>query len=169
MTHGFDDEGSKYDGHGNVREWQTPEDRKAFTERTDCVAKEYSGFEVAPAHGDIKAQLINGKLTLGENTADNGGLRIAYMALVDTLAAQGRSITDVHSGFTEAQLYFLGFGQAWCANSTEQFNREMAIANPHAMEKWRVNGTIPNFDEFGKAFGCKKGQPMYPAKSCRVW
>jgi putative endopeptidase len=169
MTHGFDDEGSKYDGHGNVREWQTPEDRKAFTERTDCVAKEYSGFEVAPAHGDIKAQLINGKLTLGENTADNGGLRIAYMALVDTLAAQGRSITDVHSGFTEAQLYFLGFGQAWCANSTEQFNREMAVANPHALEKWRVNGTIPNFDEFGKAFGCKKGQPMYPAKSCRVW
>jgi putative endopeptidase len=88
MTHGFDDEGSQYDGKGNLREWQTPADRKAFTERTDCVADEYSGFETAPAKGDVPAQKLNGKLTLGENTADNGGLRIAYMALLDTLAAE---------------------------------------------------------------------------------
>ena len=90
MTHGFDDQGSKYDGKGNLREWQTAEDRKEFTERTDCVADEYSGFEAAPAHGEVAAQKLNGKLTLGENTADNGGLRIAYMALLDTLAAEGK-------------------------------------------------------------------------------
>jgi putative endopeptidase len=169
MTHGFDDEGSKYDGQGNLREWQTPEDRKAFTERTTCVADEYSGFEAAPAKGDVAAQLLNGKLTLGENTADNGGLRIAYMALLDTLAAQGKTIGDKIDGYTEAQRYFLGFAQVWCQNQTELSARQSALTDPHSPGRWRVNGTVQNFDEFGKAFGCAKGQPMFPAKSCRVW
>jgi putative endopeptidase len=169
MTHGFDDEGSQYDGHGNLREWQTPEDRKAFTERTDCTANEYSGFEAAPAKGDTAAQMLNGKLTLGENTADNGGLRIAYMALLDTLAAQGKSIGDKTDGFTEAQRYFIGFAQVWCENKTEQAARQSALTDPHSPGRWRVNGTVQNFDQFGKAFGCTQGQPMLPASSCRVW
>ncbi|MGA7829359.1 MAG: M13 family metallopeptidase [Terracidiphilus sp.] len=169
MTHGFDDEGSKYDGKGNLREWQTPADRKAFTERTDCVADEYSGFEAAPARGDTPAQKLNGKLTLGENTADNGGLRIAYMALLDTLAAQAKSINDKIDGYTEAQRYFLGFAQVWCENQTEQTARQLALIDPHSPARWRVNGTVQNFDQFGKAFGCKQGQPMYPVNSCRVW
>jgi putative endopeptidase len=169
MTHGFDDEGSQYDGKGNLREWQTPEDRKAFTERTDCVANEYSGFEAAPAKADTPAQMLNGKLTLGENTADNGGLRIAYMALLDTLAAQGKSINDKIDGYTEKQRYFIGFAQVWCQNQTEQSARQAALTDPHSPGRWRVNGTVQNFDEFGKAFGCTQGQPMYPVKSCRVW
>jgi putative endopeptidase len=169
MTHGFDDQGSKYDGKGNLREWQTPEDRKAFTERTDCVANEYSGFEAAPAHGDVAVQNLNGRLTLGENTADNGGLRIAYLALLDTLAEQGKSISDKVDGFTEAQRYFIGFAQVWCQNQTEPSARQSALVDPHSPGKWRVNGTVQNFDEFGKAFGCTKGQPMYPVNSCRVW
>jgi putative endopeptidase len=169
MTHGFDDEGSQYDGKGNLREWQTPADRKAFTERTDCVAKEYGGFEAAPAHGDNAAQKLNGKLTLGENTADNGGLRIAYMALLDTLAAQGKSINDKIEGYTEAQRYFLGFAQVWCQNQTEQSARQNALVDPHSPGRWRVNGSVQNFDEFGKAFGCTQGQPMVPENSCRVW
>jgi putative endopeptidase len=169
LTHGFDDEGSQYDGKGNLREWQTPADRKAFTERTTCVADEYSGFEAAPAHGDTKAQSLNGKLTLGENTADNGGLRIAWMALLDTLAAQKKSISDKIDGYTEAQRYFIGFAQVWCANQTEQAAREAALTDPHSQDRWRVNGSVQNFDEFGKAFNCKKGQSMYPIKSCRVW
>jgi putative endopeptidase len=169
MTHGFDDEGSKYDGKGNLREWQTAEDRKAFTERTDCLAEEYSGFEAAPAHDDVPAQKLNGQLTLGENTADNGGLRIAYMALLDTLAAQGKSIDDKVDGYTEAQRYFLGFAQVWCQNQTEQSARQSALTDPHSPGRWRVNGTVQNFDAFGKAFGCTKGQPMVPVKSCRVW
>ena len=164
MTHGFDDEGSKYDGKGNLREWQTAEDRKAFTERTDCVANEYSGFEAVPAKGDTPAQKVNGKLTLGENTADNGGLRIAYMALLDTLAAQGKSINDKIDGYTEAQRYFLGFAQVWCQNQTEQSARQSALTDPHSPGRWRVNGTVQNFDEFGKAFGCTKGQPMVPGE-----
>jgi putative endopeptidase len=169
MTHGFDDEGSKYDGKGNLREWQTADDRKAFTDRTDCEVAEYNGFEVAPAHGDTLAQKENGKLTLGENTADNGGLRIAYMALLDTLAAQGKSIDDKIDGYTEAQRYFLGFAQVWCTNETEEMARTLALADPHSYDRWRVNGVVQNFEVFGKAFGCKKGQPMYPVKSCRVW
>jgi putative endopeptidase len=169
MTHGFDDEGSKYDGKGNLREWQTTEDRKAFTERTDCVANEYSGFEAAPAKGDTAAQKVNGKLTLGENTADNGGLRIAYMALLDTLAAEGKSINDKIDGYTEAQRYFLGFAQVWCQNQTEQSARQAALTDPHSPGRWRVNGTVQNFDQFGKAFGCAQGQPMDPVNSCRVW
>ena len=169
MTHGFDDQGSKFDGKGDLHEWQTPEDRKAFTERTECVAKEYDGFEAAPARGDAPAQHLNGHLTLGENTADNGGLRIAYMALLDTLAEQGKSIDEKIDGFTEAQRYFIGFAQVWCQNQTDQVARQMSLVDPHSPGQWRVNGTVQNFDAFGKAFSCKKGQPMYPVDSCRVW
>jgi putative endopeptidase len=169
ITHGFDDQGSKYDGHGNLIEWQTPEDRKAFTERTDCEVAEYNGFETAPAHDGIPAQNLNGKLTLGENTADNGGLRIAYLALLDTLAAQGKSITDQIDGYTEAQRFFIGFGQVWCQNQTEQAARQAALTDPHSPGRWRTNGSVQNFEEFGKAFNCRKGQPMYPEKACRVW
>ena len=165
MTHGFDDEGSQYDGKGNVREWQTPEDRKAFTERTDCEVKEYGGFETAPG------QDLNGKLTLGENTADNGGLRISYLALMNTLKAEGKDPETMPKidGFTPQQRFFLSFAQIWCSNQTEQSARMMAKVDPHSPGKFRTNGSVQNFDEFGKAFSCKKGTPMYPSSSCRVW
>jgi putative endopeptidase len=169
MTHGFDDEGSQYDGKGNLREWQTAADRKAFQERTECVAKEYDGFEAAPANGDTPAQHLNGHLTLGENTADNGGLRIAYMALLDTLKAQGKQIDEKIDGYTEAQRYFLGFAQVWCQNSKDAYARQAALTDPHSPGRWRTNGSVQNFEEFGKAFNCSKGKPMYPENSCRVW
>jgi putative endopeptidase len=169
MTHGFDDEGSKYDGKGNLREWQTPDDRKAFTERTECVAHEYDGFQAAPATADAPAQYLNGHLTLGENTADNGGLRIAYQALLATLAQEGKSIDEKIDGFTEAQRYFIGFAQVWCENIKDAAARRYAIIDPHSPGRWRVNGSVENFDQFGEAFGCKKGQPMYPVNACRVW
>ena len=163
MTHGFDDQGSKFDGHGNVREWQSPADRKAFTERTDCEVKEYGSFEAAPG------QKLNGSLTLGENTADNGGLRLAYSALMATLAQEpGAAATEI-DGYTPAQRYFLAFGQVWCQNVREQAARSRALTDPHSPGQWRVNGSVQNFDEFGKAFSCKKGAPMYPENSCRVW
>jgi len=164
MTHGFDDQGSKYDGHGNVLEWQTPADRKAFTERTDCEVKEYGNFETVPG------QKLNGSLTLGENTADNGGLRLAYMALMDTLAKDAPgAVPPQIDGYTPAQRFFLAFGQVWCENEREQDARNRALVDPHSPGRWRVNGAVQNFDEFGKAFGCKKGAPMYPENSCRVW
>ena len=169
MTHGFDDQGSQFDGKGNLREWWTPADRKAFTARTDCEANEYSGFQAAPAHGETPAAYVNGRLTLGENAADNGGLRIAYQALLDALAEQHKSIDDKIDGYTEAQRYFIGFAQVWCENRTEAIARQAALTDPHSPGRWRVDGAVQNFEQFGKAFGCKKGQPMYPVNSCRVW
>jgi len=163
MTHGFDDQGSQYDAQGNVRKWWTPEDKKKFDERTDCEVKEYDGFEVAPG------QKLNGRLTLGENTADNGGLRIAYAALMSTLAEENKSTTEKIDGYTPEQRYFISWGQVWCENTREQTARLRAKTDPHSSGEWRVNGSVQNFDEFGKAFGCKVGQPMMPAKSCRVW
>ncbi len=161
MTHGFDDQGSKFDGHGNEHEWQTTADRKAFGDRTDCEVKEYGNFEAAPG---VK---LNGQLTLGENTADNGGLRIAYMALMDTLA--GAAPAPEIDGYSPAQRFFLAYGQLSCENIREQAARNYVLTDPHSPGHWRVNGAVQNFDQFGKAFGCKKGAPMYPETSCRVW
>ena len=167
MTHGFDDQGSKYDLNGNVRVWWTPDDLKKFQERTECTAKEYDGFEVAPG------QKLNGHLTLGENTADNGGIRIAYQALMETMAKQGGPgqgyANGEKDGYTPAQRFFISFGQVWCQNATEQSARVLAKTDPHSTGKWRTDGTVQNFEEFGKAFGCKAGQPMVSANACRTW
>ena len=169
MTHGFDDQGAKYDLHGNVKVWWTDDDLAKFKERTECTAKEYDGFEVA------SGQNLNGHLTLGENTADNGGIRIAYQALMDVLAKEGAAaepgyVGGKRDGYTPAQRFFIGFGQVWCENQTEQSLRVRAKTDPHSSGEWRVKGTVQNFDEFGKAFGCKVGQPMMPASGgCRTW
>jgi putative endopeptidase len=164
MTHGFDDQGSQYDLNGNVKVWWTNDDLAKFKVRTECEAKEYDGFEVAPG------QNLNGHLTLGENTADNGGLRIAYQALMSTLASDPAAADAKIDGYTPAQRFFLAFGQIWCQNQTEAQARLRAKTDPHSSGEWRVKGAVQNFDEFGKAFGCKAGQPMMPADGgCRVW
>ena len=131
------------------------------TNVTQCLVNEYPSFTVA---GGVK---MNGKLTLGENTADNGGLRIAWMALMNDLA--GRTLPK-KDGFTEAQRFFLGWGQIWCNNETEEMERLQAQTNPHAIDRYRVNGAVSNMPEFQKAFGCKANQPMVRGpNSCRVW
>ncbi len=169
MTHGFDDEGSQFDGKGNLRQWQTEADLKAFHDRTECVADEYEKFEAAPAAGNAQAVHLNGHLTLGENTADNGGLRIAYAALLEALKDEGKTINDKIDGYTESQRFFIGFAQVWCQNAKDAYARQAALTDPHSPGRWRANGSVQNFDEFGKAFNCKKGQPMYPVSTCRVW
>ncbi|MGC2215722.1 MAG: M13 family metallopeptidase [Silvibacterium sp.] len=164
MTHGFDDQGSKYDAHGNVQNWWTPADKSAFDERTGCEVKEYGNFEPVPG------QKLNGKLTLGENTADNGGLRIAYQALQSVLASEGDdAATKKIDGYTPDQRYFISFAQVWCENRREQYARVAARVDPHSPGRFRANGAVQNFDAFGKAFGCKKGQPMMPDDPCVVW
>ncbi len=160
LTHGFDDEGRHYDASGNLRDWWTPEDAKAFEERAACLVKEYSAFTVAP---DVH---LNGKLTLGENTADNGGVRLALMALMNLLAGNfGEKI----GGFTPEQRFFLSFGQIWCENQTEESLRLLTNVDPHSPGKYRVMGVLQNMPEFRTAFGCREGQPMAPALACRVW
>jgi putative endopeptidase len=164
MTHGFDDQGSKFDPEGNVKNWWTPADRAAFDERTGCEVNEYGSFE------PVSGQKLNGKLTLGENTADNGGLRIAYQALMSVLASEGaKAEAQKVDGYTPAQRFFISFAQIWCENRTDQYSRVSARTDPHSPGMFRANGSVQNFDEFGKAFGCHKGQPMMPEKACVVW
>ena len=159
MTHGFDDQGRKYDGDGNLRDWWTLPDAAEFEKRAACIANEYSGFT---AVDDVK---VNGHLTLGENTADNGGLRVALMALEDTLKGDRKAL----DGFSPEQRFFLGFAQIWCENSSPQSERQQALTNPHSPGRYRVNGTLQNMPEFQKAFSCKAGQPMVSENACRVW
>lgn len=160
LTHGFDDQGRRYDGSGNLRDWWSAEDGKAFEKRADCVAQEYGGFSPVPGVN------LNGKLTLGENAADNGGIRLAYMALMDSLA---NHVLPKKDGFTPRQQFFLGYAQIWCENTTEQSSRLQANTNPHSPGQFRVNGVVQNVPEFGQAFGCKLGDPMVAANPCRVW
>jgi putative endopeptidase len=163
LTHGFDDQGRQYDADGNLRDWWAPADEKAFKERTDCEVQEYNQFTVAGG------EHVNGNLTLGENTADNGGLRIAFMALMDELAKRSANVRQTLDGFTPEQRFFLGWGQIWCTNATPQAQRLQVQTNPHSPAEFRVNGSVSNFEEFKKAFGCKASQPMVRANACRVW
>ena len=159
MTHGFDDQGRKFDGDGNLRDWWTAADGAAFEKRAACIADEYSGFT---AVDDVK---LNGRLTLGENTADNGGLRVAYMAMENALGGKGTTI----GGYTPEQRFFLGFAQVWCQNQAPQEARQRAFTDPHSPGRYRAIGTLQNMPEFEKAFSCKTGQPMVSANACRVW
>ena len=160
LTHGFDDQGRQFDKEGNLKDWWTAEDAKAFEQRAQCLVDEYNSFV---AVDDVH---INGKLTLGENTADNGGLRIAHMALQSALTGKQ---TEKIDGFTPEQRLFLGWGQIWCQNMTDQISRLLALTNEHSAGNYRVNGVVRNMPEFQKAWNCKAGQPMAPENACRVW
>ena len=160
LTHGFDDEGSQFDAQGNLDNWWTADDRKRFDEREACFVQEYSSFQ--PESG----LHLNGKLTLGENTADNGGARIALMALLAAIAGQAQPAI---AGLSTEQQYFLSFGQVWCANERPEAVRLQVQTDPHSPPEFRVNGVVRNMPEFQKAFSCKAGQPMVSANACRVW
>ncbi|MGH9632020.1 MAG: M13 family metallopeptidase, partial [Bryobacteraceae bacterium] len=159
LTHGFDDEGRKFDAKGNLQDWWTEKDAMEFEERAKCFQEQYAGYTTV---GDLT---LNGKLTLGENVADNGGLRIAYMALLDTLEGKQEKI----DGFTPEQRLFLGWGQIWCTNYRDEALRLRTQTDPHSPGKYRVNGVVSNMPEFQKAFACKAGQPMVRENACRVW
>ncbi len=164
LTHGFDDQGRKFDAEGNFKDWWTPEDGKQFEERVSCTANEYSSFvTVKDDKGEVK---LNGRLTLGENTADNGGLKLAYMALMNII---GNTPVKEIDGYSPQQRFFLSYGQIWCQNVTDQEARKRALTDPHSPGRWRVNGAVQNSSAFQKAFGCKAGQPMVSENACRVW
>ena len=160
LTHGFDDSGAKFDPQGNLRDWWSPQDEAEFKKRTGCEVDEYNQFR------PVEDVTVNGKLTLGENTADNGGLRLGYMAMEKAMANNtGKNF----QGFTKEQLLFLGFGQVWCENARPEFSRANVKVNPHSPGRFRVIGVVQNMPEFQKAFGCKAGQPMVRENACRVW
>jgi endothelin-converting enzyme/putative endopeptidase len=162
LTHGFDDEGRQFDAKGNLNDWWTPQDTKEFEERTACVVREYDNFI---AVDDVHVQ---GKLTLGENVGDIGGLKLAFMALMSRMGNAGEQ-SKAADGFTNEQRFFISYGQGWCENDTPESLRVLAQTNPHAPTKFRVNGVVQNLPEFQKAFSCKTGTPLAPAKRCEVW
>ncbi len=164
LTHGFDDQGRKFDAEGNLKDWWTANDAKEFETRATCTADEYSGFvAVKDDKGEVH---LNGRLTLGENTADNGGLKLAYMALMNII---GNTQVAPIEGYTAEQRFFLAYGQIWCQNVTDQNARMLAITDPHSPGRWRVNGAVQNTAAFQKAWSCKEGQPRVSANACRVW
>jgi putative endopeptidase len=164
LTHGFDDEGRKFDAQGNLKDWWTAEDARQFEQRTDCVVNEYNSFV---AVDDLH---VNGKLTLGENTADNGGLRLAWMALLADAKGQHTPLDQkTATGYTPKQELFLGWAQNWCSTERPEMLRLAVQTDPHSPDRIRANGVVVNMPEFRQAFGCKLGQAMAPEKMCRVW
>jgi len=164
LTHGFDDQGRKYDPEGNLRDWWTEQDAKEFEKRASCISEEYAGFT---SIDDLK---LNGRLTLGENTADNGGARISYNALEHLIAGDksGKEAQPI-DGFTPQQRFFLGFARVWCEKQLPEFARMRVTVDPHSPGKYRVDGVVQNMPEFQKAWGCKAGKAMVAANACRVW
>jgi endothelin-converting enzyme/putative endopeptidase len=163
LTHGFDDEGRQFDGYGNLNDWWTAEDGKKFEEKADCEVKEYGSFVVVD---DLR---INGKLTLGENTADNGGIRLSYLAFLADAKRKNIDLNAKVDGYNAVQQFFLGYGQDWCGDTRPEQLRMQVQTDPHSPRKFRINGVVQNMPEFGQAFGCKAGQPMMPVNACRVW
>ena len=161
ITHGFDDEGAKFDPQGNLRNWWAPADLKNFQGRGDCVANQFSGYVV---DGDLHE---NGKLVEGESIADLGGLAIAYAAYQHHV--QGKAPATDASGFTPEQRFFLGYAQVWAFNVRPETAKLAANTNPHALPRFRTNGPLSNMADFAKAFGCKKGDPMVRENVCKIW
>jgi putative endopeptidase len=160
LTHGFDDQGRKFDAKGNLKDWWTPEDDTAFSERAKCIADQYAQYTVVD---DIK---INSELTLGEDVADLGGLILAWMAWKTQIAGKTLGGRD---GLEPEQRFFVGYAQWACSNERPENMRVNASTDPHSPPKHRVNGVMVNLPEFEKAFSCRAGQPMVPEKRCRVW
>jgi putative endopeptidase len=160
ISHGFDDQGSKFDGKGNLHEWWTPDDRKNFTDRADCVVNQFNGYEVEPGLHQ------NGKLVLGESIGDLGGVAIAYAAYEKSI--EGKSPKDI-DGFTPEQRFFLGWAQVWGTNQRAEAARLQTNTDPHPLARFRGNGPLSNLEAFAKAFGCKKGDAMVREQLCKIW
>jgi endothelin-converting enzyme/putative endopeptidase len=160
LTHGFDDEGRKFDAKGNLRDWWTTEDGSEFVQRASCISDQYSNYTIID---DIK---INGKLTLGEDVADLGGLLLAYMAWKEDTKSQKLEPIE---GLTPEQRFFVGYGQSWCGQVRDEEKRLRATVDPHSPEKYRTNGVVSNMPQFQEAFHCKAESPMVNKIRCRVW
>jgi putative endopeptidase len=163
ITHGFDDQGAKFDLQGNVKNWWTPADLKNFQSRSECVINQFSAFEVEPGLN------IQGKLVAGESIADLGGLAMAYDAFQKSMAGKPRPANI--DGLTPEQRFFLGWAQVWASKYTPEFARLVTQSDPHPLDRFRVNGPLSNMPEFAAAYQCKAGDPMVrPEKDrCQVW
>jgi putative endopeptidase len=162
ITHAFDDEGSQFDGAGNLRDWWTKETKNKFETATKCVQHQYSQYEAVPG---VK---LNGELTSGENIADIGGVKLGLAALAAWQKGHPNERRTVE-GFSDEQLFFLAYAQGWCSKETPQYLETLARTNPHSPPRWRVNGPMSDTDAFAKSYQCKAGTPMNSGKTCTVW
>jgi putative endopeptidase len=164
LIHSFDDQGRKFDSKGNLRDWWKPADAAAYEQRGACIANEYT--QQIPEAG-VKQ---DGKMTQGEDTADNGGIHLAFLAYQDALARQGKQMDVKESdGLTPRQRFFESFGFMWCDQYRPELMRTLVLTNPHSIPRYRVNNVVSNMPEFWKAFSCQKGQGMVRENACRVW
>ena len=163
MSHGFDDQGSQFDPQGNLKNWWSEADLAAFKQRTGLVSTQFDEYTV------LDTVHVQGKLTLGENIADLGGLNIAFAALQKSM--QGKPRPALIDGFTPEQRFFLAWAQIWRQNITPQNQRQRIMTDPHSPGRWRTNGPVSNMPEFAAAFGCKPGDPMVRADAVRasIW
>lgn len=161
LTHGFDDQGSKFDSTGSMTDWWTPASLKGFDERTACIEKQYDAYEIEPGVH------VNGKLTLGENIADNGGLKQAWDVLQERQKERGEGPTV--AGLTEDQLFFVAAAQVWCAEASKEAERLQVQTDPHSPSQFRVLGPMVNHPGFAGTFACAPGTPMNPPNKCEVW
>ncbi len=161
LTHGFDDQGRKFDPQGRMVEWWNPGVAEQFEARAQCVERQYSSYSVAEGLN------VNGKLTLGENIADMGGLRAAWEAY-QRGKAKGVPRTTV-GDLTDDQLLFVAYAQGWCSKSSSEYEKMLVLSNPHSPPRFRVNGPVSQMPEFHAAFGCAADAPMRPAETCEVW
>uniref|UniRef100_A0AAY4EJY7 Endothelin-converting enzyme 1 n=1 Tax=Denticeps clupeoides TaxID=299321 RepID=A0AAY4EJY7_9TELE len=159
LTHAFDDQGREYDKEGNLRSWWKNSSVEAFKKQTQCMVEQYSNYS-------INDEPLNGRHTLGENIADNGGLKAAY---VNWTKKNGEEETLPAIGMTNHQLFFVGFAQVWCSVRTPESSHEGVITDPHSPSRFRVIGTISNSEEFSRHFGCKANTPMNPRRKCELW
>ena len=160
MTHGFDDQGRNYDRNGNMVDWWTAEDAAQFTKRADILANQYSNIIV------VDTVHANGRYTLGENIADQGGLLVAHQAYMNSL--KGKEIPAPIDGFTNEQRFYLGYASLWAMNIRPEEIIRLTKTDPHSLGKWRVNAALRNIDDFYKAFNIEEGDPMYMAPEDRV-
>jgi putative endopeptidase len=164
IIHGYDDQGRKFDAEGNLREWWSPEDAANYDKRDECITDEYT--QDVPEAG-VKQ---NGKLSAGEDTADNGGIHIALGGLKSSLKSQGRDLDSMtKDSLTELQTFFLSYAHVWCGQQRPDAARTAVMSQGHSLGRYRVNNVVANMPEFAHAFGCKTGQPMVHANACRVW
>ncbi|XP_036386960.1 endothelin-converting enzyme 1 isoform X2 [Megalops cyprinoides] len=162
LTHAFDDQGREYDKEGNLRSWWKNSSVEAFKKQTQCMVEQYSNYS-------INQEPLNGKHTLGENIADNGGLKAAYKAYESWIQKNGEEPLLPALDMTNRQLFFVGFAQVWCSVRTPESSHEGVITDPHSPSRFRVIGTISNSREFSKHFNCKPDTPMNPRRKCELW
>ena len=163
LTHGFDDEGRQFDKDGNLRDWWTQADEQKFNDRAACMVKQYDAIEAVPGVH------LNGKLTLGENLADLGGLWLAWLAWLDKTQVAHLDMTATTDGYTPDQRFWIAYAQQWCTQTRPEQLRTQAQTDPHSPDEYRTNAVLQDLPEFAKSFSCKKTDKMVSATPCKVW